>query len=111
MKIPSGGRLFDALASLRLAVIVMVALAGSCLAATLYESKHGPPAAQRDFYRTPWFSAILVTLGINIFCAMMKRYPWKKHHAGFVLAHIGILTLLVGSLVSLHFGLDSNMAL
>jgi hypothetical protein len=108
---PSGGRLFDALASLRLAVVVMIALAGSCLAATLYESKHGTPAAQREFYRTAWFSGILVMLGVNIFCAMMKRYPWKKHHTGFVLAHIGILTLLVGSLFSLHFGLDSNMAL
>src|SRR5207245_8785628 len=29
----------------------------------------------------------------------------------FVMAHIGILTLLLGSLVSLHFGMDGNMAL
>ncbi len=103
--------LFDALASLRLAVVVMVTLALTCLTATIYESKHGTPAAQRDFYQTWWFSLILASLGVNIFCAMMKRYPWKKHHTGFVLAHIGILTLLAGSLFSLHYGLDSNMPL
>ena len=104
-------RLFDAFASLRLAVTVMSTLGLTCLFATIYESKHGTPAVQRDVYTTPWFAGILVLLGLNIFCAMMKRYPWKAHHTGFVMAHIGILTLLVGSLVSLHFGMDGNMAL
>jgi hypothetical protein len=89
----------------------MVSLALTCLSATLYESKHGTAAAQREFYRTWWFALILATLAANIFCAMMKRYPWKKHHVGFVMAHIGILTLLAGSLISLHFGMDGNMAL
>jgi hypothetical protein len=103
--------LFDALASIRLAVPVMVTLGLACLTATIYESKHGTAAAQRDFYRTLWFAGILVLLGINIFCAMMSRYPWKKHHIGFVMAHIGILTLLTGSLWSLWGGFDGNMAL
>jgi len=104
-------RLYDALASLRLAVVVMSTLGLTCLLATIYESKHGTPAVQRDVYTTPWFTGILVLLGLNIFCAMMKRYPWKAHHTGFVMAVIGILALLVGSLVSLHFGMDGNMAL
>jgi hypothetical protein len=88
----------------------MVSLGVSSLVATIYESKHGTAAAQRDFYRTGWFAFILVALGVNIFCAMMSRYPWKKHHVGFVLAHIGILTLLAGSLWSLWGGMDGNMA-
>jgi hypothetical protein len=88
----------------------MVTLGVTCLAATIFESKHGTAAAQREIYQTGWFAAILVTLGINIFCAMMSRYPWKKHHTGFVLAHIGILLLLTGSLISLHYGFDGNMA-
>jgi ResB-like family len=106
-----GSRLFDALASLRLAVVTMVTLGAVCSWGTFYEMNHGTPAAQRDVYRTWWFALILATLGANIFCAMMKRYPWKKHHTGFVLAHIGILTLLAGSLLSLHLGLDGNLAL
>src|ERR1051325_11521063 len=104
-------RVYDGLASLRLAVVVMSTLGLTCLTATIYESKHGTPAVQREFYQTWWFAGILTLLGLNIFCAMMKRYPWKPHHTGFGMAHIGILTLLVGSLVSLHFGMDGNMAL
>lgn len=108
---PLGSRLFDALASLRLAVVTMLTLGSVCTWGTFYEMNHGTPAAQRDVYRTWWFALILATLGANIFCAMMKRYPWKKHHTGFVMAHIGILTLLAGSLISLHLGLDGNLAL
>src|SRR5262245_24617575 len=108
---PSASRLFDALASLRLAVVTMLTLGSVCTYGTLYEMNHGTAAAQRDVYRTWWFTLILATLGANIFCAMMKRYPWKKHHTGFVMAHIGILVLLTGSLLSLHYGLDSNMPL
>jgi hypothetical protein len=104
-------RIFDALASLRLAVVTMLTLGTTCAFATFYEMQHGTEAAQREIYKTPGFTLILVTLGINIFCVMMKRYPWKSHHVGFVLAHIGILTLLAGSLISLHYGLDSNMPL
>ena len=73
--------------------------------------EHGTPAVQRDIYQTPGFAFILGLLGVNIFSVMMSRYPWKKHHVGFVIAHIGILLLLAGSLISLHRGLDSNMPL
>jgi ResB-like family len=104
-------RVLNVLASLRLAVVVMVTLAVTCLSATIYESRHGTAAVQREVYTTGWFSAILVVLGINIFSVLMSRYPWKKHQVGFVMAHIGILTLLAGSLWSLHGGFDGNMAL
>ncbi len=104
-------KLFDALASLRLAVAIMLTLGGTCLAATFYESKHGTPAVQRDIYTTGWFAAILIMLGLNILCSMMKRWPFKSHHTGFVCAHIGILLVLGGSLVSLQLGLDGNLAL
>jgi hypothetical protein len=102
--------IFEALSSIRLAVVVMVTLGLTSLLATIYESKHGTAAVQRDVYRTVWFAAILVTLGVNIFCVLMSRYPWKKHHIGFVLAHVGILLLLTGSLYSLWAGFDGNMA-
>jgi hypothetical protein len=106
-----GGRLFEALASLRLAVTVMVTLGVVCAAGTFYETSHGMPAAQRDIYRTWWFGLLLGFLGANVFCAMVRRYPWRSHHVGFVTAHVGILIVLAGSLISLHWGLDANLPL
>src|SRR5262249_31745513 len=85
--------------------------AGTCAFATFYEMSHGTPAVQRDIYRTPAFALLLGLLGVNIFAVMVSRWPWQKHHVGFVIAHVGILTLLAGSVVSLHRGLDSNLPL
>src|SRR5262245_23184161 len=100
----------DALASLRLAVITMAALAVACIAATFHEAARGTAATQRLFYGAPWFSALLALLAANILFSTLKRYPWTRHHAGFVIAHAGILLLLGGSLVSLHGGLDGRVA-
>jgi ResB-like family protein len=104
-------RVLGICSSLRLAVVVMLTLAGTCAFATFYEMSHGTPAVQRDIYRTPAFALLLGLLGVNIFAVMVSRWPWQKHHTGFVIAHVGILTLLAGSLISLHRGLDSNLPL
>lgn len=101
----------ERLGSLKMAIAVLVALAVVCAAATFYESSHGTPAAQRDVYHTAWFAGLLTLLGGNIAASMMLRFPWKRHQTGFVLAHVGVLLILAGSLVSLHFGLDATLAL
>jgi len=99
------------LASVRLAVVLMSVLAVACVWATFYEVGHGTAAVQRRFYGTTWFALLLTLLGANVFASMMKRYPWNRHHVGFVLAHVGILLLLGGSLVTTHAGLDAQLAL
>jgi hypothetical protein len=106
-----GGSVVAFFASLRLAVIVMVTLGSVCAYATFYEMEHGTPAVQRDIYQTPWFAFLLGLLGLNVFSVMVSRWPWTKHQAGFLIAHVGILAILVGSVISLYRGLDSNMAL
>jgi hypothetical protein len=106
-----GGRVLAVLSSLRLAVVVMVTLASTCAYATFYEMRNGTPAVQRDIYQTPGFAFLLGLLGLNVFSVMVSRYPWTKHHIGFLIAHVGILMVLTGSLISLYRGLDSNMAL
>jgi len=106
-----GGRGLSVLSSLRLAVVTMITLATVCGYATFYEMRNGTPAAQRDIYQTPAFAFLLALLGLNVASVMVSRYPWTKHHVGFLTAHVGILLVLAGSLVSLYRGLDSNMAL
>ena len=101
----------DMLGSLKIAIAVLAALAVVCSVATFYESAHGTPAVQRVVYQTGWFAALLGLLAVNITVSMMLRYPWKTHQTGFVLAHIGVLLILAGSLASLHFGLDAHLAL
>ena len=90
------------LASLKLAVISIGTLAATLAYATVLESRYGGGAAQDWIYRSPGFAILLAFLGMNILCAAMIRYPWKRRQAGFVVTHAGLLTLLAGSLYSVR---------
>ena len=99
----------DLFASLKLAVFVLLGLSAALATGTILESIYDTPTAQYYVYRSLGFHAILVLLGVNILSVMVSRYPWKPRHTPFILAHIGILTLLAGSLATERFGLDGMM--
>jgi hypothetical protein len=100
---------FHFLSSLKLAVVVLLSLAGSLAVGTILESLYDTPTAQYYVYRSLWFHGVLALLGVNIFCSAMSRFPWKARHTPFLVAHIGILMMLFGSWVTEQYGLDGHM--
>jgi hypothetical protein len=108
---PLAARLLRALASLRLA-IVLLALFAACLAgATLIESLHGAAAAGELVYRTWWFALLLGLLAANVVGAAVKKYPWKRHQTGFLVTHAGLLVLIAGALLTALLGVEGQMVL
>ena len=104
-------KIWAILISLRLAVLLLVALALSLMAATFIESGYDSKTAQYFIYRAAWFYALLTTLGVNILAVAISRYPWKPKHAPFLCAHVGILMLLTGSWLTYVKGVDGNLRL
>lgn len=100
---------FKYISSVKLAVPVMVVLILSISIGTVLESRHNAEYAKIALYDASWFQALLALLGINVFSSMLSRYPWKIRHTGFVMTHIGILTLLVGSWVTKVYGIDGSL--
>ena len=90
------------LASLKLAVFSLSTLAGTLAYATFFEKWYGTAAVNEYIYRGPWFAILLAFLGMNILCAALIRYPWKKRQTGFVITHAGLLILLAGSYYSVR---------
>jgi hypothetical protein len=41
---------------------------------------------------------------------MVDRWPWKKRHIPFLLAHVGIIVTLAGSLITRYWGVDGSMS-
>ena len=99
------------LGSLSFAIFLISVLAVTLIVSTSLESLHGTPFAQRFFYQAGWFDVFLSLFGVNILCSTLLRFPLKKKHTGFVITHIGLLTLLAGSLLSRFLGVDGQMAL
>lgn len=97
------------LASLKLAVVVIVGLAVALTVATFLESAYNIKTARYYVYEARWFAGWLFLLGVNIVAVAVDRWPWRWRHTPFLLAHLGIVLLLVGSWVTRHYGLDAMM--
>ena len=98
-------------ASLKLAVMLLVGLAAVLAAATLLESAKGREYAQWYVYKNPWFMALVGLLALNILAATIVRFPWRRGHRGFLLAHAGVLVLLAGAMLSFVAGVEGQLSL
>lgn len=104
-------KMLKALGNLYVAVALLAVLGLVLIVSTSVESAYGTPFAQRLFYQAGWFDVLLALFFVNILAATLTRWPFKKHHTGFVVTHIGILMVLVGSLLTRLFAVDGQLAL
>ncbi|MFM8378710.1 MAG: hypothetical protein ACKOB1_05215 [Planctomycetia bacterium] len=103
--------LYEFLASLRFAVVLIALLAVVLGLGTFVESGYGTEAVKFGVWNTWWFTLLNALLAVSIFCAAAIRYPWKRHQTGFVITHIGLLVLLAGCLMSQRGGVDAQIPL
>ncbi|MEI7865232.1 MAG: hypothetical protein WCI38_07655 [Chthoniobacterales bacterium] len=102
---------FQFLASLRLAVILLSVLIIMSIVGTLAESKLDADTARTWIYEAPWFDLWLFLLAANLVCSAFMRWPWKKHHTGFLLTHLGIIAVMIGSVIGQIWGVEGTMTL
>ena len=103
--------IFEFFASLKLAVVLLAVIIVAAIAGTLYESSFDAKVARAYVYGAPWFNLWLVLLGANLTCSALSRWPWRKHHVAFLITHLGIITLLIGSLIGRIWGIEGTMTL
>jgi hypothetical protein len=103
--------IFEFFASLKLAVVLLAVLIVAAIAGTIYESSFDAKIARAYVYGAPWFNLWLVLLGANLACSAFSRWPWRKHHLAFLITHLGIITLLMGSLIGRIWGVEGTITL
>ena len=103
--------LFRFFASLKLAVVLLAVLIVAAIAGTLYESSFDANVARAYVYGAPWFNLWLILLGANLAVSAISRWPWRKHHVAFLITHLGIITLLTGSLIGRIWGTEGTITL
>ncbi|HEX4653189.1 MAG TPA: hypothetical protein VH227_02985 [Candidatus Udaeobacter sp.] len=102
---------FEFFASLKLAVVLLAVVIVAAIAGTVYESTFDAKVAGAYVYGAPWFNLWLVLLGANLACSALSRWPWRKHHVAFLITHLGIITLLIGSLIGRIWGVEGTITL
>ena len=97
------------LISLKLAVLTFVLLAVLTAIGTFVESKYDQEIANTLVYTSFWMSFVMIILALNLTMVLIDRWPWKKRQMPFILAHFGILTLMMGFVFTNHFGIDAAL--
>lgn len=87
----------------------MISIAAVLAWGTFYEARFGTAAVQRFIYHSGWFQILLGFLAVNLAVAAFDRYPWKRRHLPFVLAHLGIILLLTGGVLSGRLGVEGQL--
>jgi hypothetical protein len=103
--------LFRFFASVKLAMLLLAVLIAAIIAGTLYESSFDARVARAYIYEAVWFNFWLLLLAANLICSAFSRMPWKRHHTGFLLTHLGIIVLLAGALIGRIWGVEGSMTL
>jgi hypothetical protein len=102
---------FEFFASLKLAVVLLTVLIVAAIVGTIYESTFDAKVARAYVYGAPWFNLWLVLLAANLTVSALSRWPWRKHHVAFLITHLGIITLLAGSLIGRIWGIEGTITL
>ncbi len=97
------------LASLKLAVLILLALGVISAVGTFYESLYNAEYAKQVIYQSFWMIGIQVLLTVTLIAVMVDRFPWKKKHIPFLLAHVGIIVVQIGSVLTYFYGVDGVM--
>ncbi|MGA2616543.1 MAG: cytochrome c biogenesis protein ResB [Thermoguttaceae bacterium] len=101
---------FRWLASLRLAVGLIVVLAAVLAVTTFVEAAKGREYVRWYVYGSQWFVWLLGLLAANILACTLSRYPWKKRLA-FLTTHAGLLLLLGGAIQTFWGGIEGQLVL
>jgi ABC-type transport system involved in cytochrome c biogenesis permease subunit len=104
-------KLFKLLASLKLAVILLVLLLIGLSVGTIIESGEGVEAAGRLVYYAWWFLALQGLFALNVALSIADLFPWGKKRIGFLVLHASLLLIFVGSAVTYFFKVEGNLGL
>ncbi|MCB0379528.1 MAG: cytochrome c biogenesis protein, partial [Bdellovibrionales bacterium] len=104
-------KIIKKLASLKIAVFIIVAMGVMSAWGTIVESIYNDSKRAGEMVYHSWYSyGIFALLVINLIAVIVDRYPWKKHHIGFISAHVGIIIMIWGAILTRYFGVDGSMA-
>jgi hypothetical protein len=102
-------QLLAGIGSAPMAALLIVVVAVVTWVATYYEGAYGRDAAQVLVYQSWWFNFLFLVLGAAVLCAVVVRWPLRRHQYGFAVVHAGLLTLIAGFAIAGRDRLDGML--
>lgn len=81
--------------------------------ATIYETSVGmglgSEAAYAKFYNANWFGALCLLFFVTLYCATMRKWPFRISQIGWLFVHAGLLILIIGCLAMFYGGFEGRL--
>jgi cytochrome c-type biogenesis protein CcsB len=104
-------KLFAFLASLRLAVILLLLLLVGLSAGTIIETRTSTEVAGRLVYYSWWFLGLQGLFALNVALSIADLFPWTRKRVGFVVVHASLLLILFGAATSYFLKVEGNLGI
>lgn len=101
------GQLVKGIGSVKLAVLILSAIAVASLVGTLLPQEK----ANQTIYGAWWFLALLGALGINLIACTLSRFRLRLSKVGSIMTHVSVLLILSGALIDGIWGERGMMIL
>jgi len=104
-------KLVGTLASLKLAVVLLVVLLIGLSAGTILESRSDAATAGRLVYYSWWFLGLQGLFAVSVACSLATHLPWGKQRIGFVTTHASLLLIFVGAALTFFGKAEGQLGL
>ncbi len=104
-------KLVGTLASLKLAVVLLVVLLIGLSAGTILESRSDAATAGRLVYYSWWFLGLQGLFAVSVACSIASHFPWGKQRIGFVTTHASLLLIFVGAALTFFGKAEGQLGL
>ncbi|MDX9775058.1 MAG: cytochrome c biogenesis protein CcsA [Petrimonas sp.] len=102
-------KIFDALFSMHLTVVLLLMFALSTAVATFIENDYGTLAARVAVYEATWFEILLAILAVNLAGSLVMHHSWNRKRYALFLFHLAFIIIFVGAGITRFFSYEGMM--
>jgi cytochrome c-type biogenesis protein CcsB len=102
-------RLWSFITSMSFMAFLFLLVAFAMAIATFVESSYGTPTAQALIYKTRWFEAIWILLGINLVNNLIRYRFFTAKRITLGLFHISFLVIILGAAITRYISYEGVM--
>lgn len=93
-------RMCHAIGNIWLGISWLVLLTASIFWGSWVETIYGHKAAMATIYASGWIGFIFFAFLLSLVAATLRKYPWRVDQTGWIVVHIALVLIIVGSLMS-----------
>ncbi len=93
-------RLAHAAGNIWLGISLLALLAAAIWWGSWVENAFGHKAAMAMIYTSGWLGFVFFAFTVSLVAATLRKYPWRVDQTGWIVVHLALVMIIVGSMMS-----------